>query len=154
VQLFADRAPKTVNNFVFLAQQKFFDGSIFHRVIPNFGEGDTAMIQGGDAANRNGTGDAGYKFEDENTIPLDKPGYLAMANSGPGTNGSQFFVLEGTVPHLNVSGQCPGPSSCHSVFGEVTSGIDVVRKIGAVQRGEGDRPSEDVVLVSVTIQES
>jgi peptidyl-prolyl cis-trans isomerase A (cyclophilin A) len=143
IKLLPKVAPETVNNFVFLAQQKFYDGSIFHRVIPEF------MIQGGDAAKRDGTGDAGYKFEDEfdPKVTFSKPGLLAMANSGPGTNGSQFFITEATPTHLNGK---------HTIFGEVLEGLDVVKAIARVPRDEaaGDRPKKDVVLQTVTIKES
>lgn len=155
VELLDDDAPKTVNNFVFLAREGFFDGSIWHRVIPEFA--GSAMIQGGDPVNDTGTGDAGYKFEDENTIPFDEPGYLAMANSGPNTNGSQFFILDETVGHLNN----PDPSQSagnHSVFGRVTEGLDVVGRIAGVPKDPADpqnsTPLIDVVLISVTINES
>lgn len=152
VELLAKDAPVTVNNFVFLARTGFYDDTIFHRVIPDFS--GKAMIQGGDAANRNGTGDAGYKFGDENMIPFDTAGFLAMANSGPETNGSQFFILEGTVQHLNTPGQCAGPQGCHTVFGRVTKGLDVVGKIAAVKTATGDKPVKDVVIEKVTIKES
>jgi peptidyl-prolyl cis-trans isomerase B (cyclophilin B) len=152
VELFDDQAPTTVNSFVFLARDGFYDGTAFHRVIADFA-GD-AMVQGGDGVKGDGTGDPGYEFEDENTIPLDQPGYLAMANSGPGTNGSQFFFLHGTVDHLNAAGQCPGPQGCHSVFGKVTEGLDVLATIGAVQTATGDRPVADVIIRSLTITES
>lgn len=153
VKLLDDAAPKTVNNFVFLAQQKYYDGSLFHRVIPDFGTPGTDMVQGGDPVNRDGTGGPGYQFGDENPAPFAKPGFLAMANAGPGTNGSQFFFLDGPVDHLNAPGNCPGPQGCHTVFGEVVSGLDVVNKIAHVERGEGDKPKKDVVLQSVTISE-
>jgi cyclophilin family peptidyl-prolyl cis-trans isomerase len=155
INLLPSAAPTTVNNFVFLAEQKFFDGSLFHRVIPDFGGPGSDMIQGGDAAKRDGTGDAGYKFGDENMIAFDKAGYIAMANSGPGTNGSQFFILDGTVGHLNKPGTCPGPSGCHSVFGQVTQGLDVIKKIAGVKTDPNDnKPVKDVVLIQVTIQQS
>ena len=153
VELLAADAPVTVNNFVFLARAGFFDGSIFHRVIPDFGGKGSNMVQGGDAVNRDGTGDPGYSFGDENFLPFDKPGYLAMANSGPGSNGSQFFFLDGTVSHLNAPGACPG-SGCHSVFGRVSGGLKVVGEIATVKRGEGDKPVKDVVLRKVTIEET
>ena len=152
VDLLETDAPVTVNNFVFLARQGFYDDSIFHRVIPDFA--GSAMIQGGDAVNRNGTGDPGYSFGDENLIPFDQGGYLAMANSGPGTNGSQFFFLDGTVPHLNAPGSCPGPSGCHSIFGVVTAGMDVIGEIAGVKRGANDMPNKDVVITKVTIHEA
>jgi peptidyl-prolyl cis-trans isomerase B (cyclophilin B) len=152
VELFASQAPVTVNNFVFLARTEFFDGSLWHRVIPDFA--GKAMIQGGDPVNKDGTGGPGYQFGDENMVAFDAPGFLAMANSGPGTNGSQFFILEGTVQHLNAPGNCGGNSGCHTVFGKVTKGLDVVHKIAAVKTGENDKPAQDVILEKVTIKES
>jgi cyclophilin family peptidyl-prolyl cis-trans isomerase len=154
IRLFADKAPQTVNNFVFLAKQGFYDGSIFHRVIPDFGGPGSDMIQGGDAARRDGTGDPGYKFGDENMIPFDKGGYLAMANGGPGTNGSQFFLLNGKVGHLNKAGTCPGAQGCHSVFGEVVSGIEVIHKIAVAPQGASNKPVTDIVVKKVTITEA
>jgi peptidyl-prolyl cis-trans isomerase A (cyclophilin A) len=153
VRLFPDHAPKTVRNFVELAEggrewidpqtgartkEKLYDGTIFHRVITSF------MIQGGDPLG-NGTGGPGYKFADEihPDLRFDKPYLLAMANSGPATNGSQFFIT--TVPTPWLSGK-------HTIFGEVISGADVVENISRVQTRPGDRPVEDVVLQSVTIQ--
>ena len=153
VRLFPDHAPKTVRNFVELAEggrewtnpvtrakskDKLYDGTIFHRVITGF------MIQGGDPLG-NGTGGPGYKFGDEihPDLRFDKPYLLAMANSGPGTNGSQFFIT--TVPTPWLTGK-------HTIFGEVIGGADVVEKISRVQTVPGDRPVTDVVLQSVTIQ--
>jgi peptidyl-prolyl cis-trans isomerase A (cyclophilin A) len=153
VRLFPDYAPKTVRNFVELAEggrewtnpvtrakskDKLYDGTIFHRVITGF------MIQGGDPLG-NGTGGPGYKFGDEihPDLRFDKPYLLAMANAGPGTNGSQFFIT--TVPTPWLTGK-------HTIFGEVISGADVVEKISRVQTVPGDRPVTDVVLQSVTIQ--
>ncbi len=152
LELFAKEAPVTVNNFVFLSRTKFFDDTIWHRVIPDFS--GKAMIQGGDAENRDGTGGPGYQFGDENMISFDKAGYLAMANSGPGSNGSQFFILEGTVGHLNAPGACGPAQGCHTVFGLVTKGLDVVGEIAAVKTGEGDKPVKDVIIEKVTIRES
>jgi peptidyl-prolyl cis-trans isomerase A (cyclophilin A) len=147
------RAPKTVKNFVGLAAgtqewadpasgqamkgAPFYDGTIFHRVIPDF------MIQGGDRLGR-GTGGPGYRFEDEFHPELRHagPGVLSMANSGPSTNGSQFFVTERATPHLD---------NRHSVFGTTVAGIDVVKKIARVQTGPGDKPKTDVVLQKVEI---
>jgi peptidyl-prolyl cis-trans isomerase A (cyclophilin A) len=153
VRLFPDHAPKTVRNFVELAEggrewtnpvtrvkskDKLYDGTIFHRVITNF------MIQGGDPLG-NGTGGPGYKFADEihPDLRFDKPYLLAMANSGPGTNGSQFFITTAPTPWL---------SGKHTIFGEVIGGVDVVDKISRVQTVPGDRPVTDVMLQSVTIQ--
>jgi peptidyl-prolyl cis-trans isomerase A (cyclophilin A) len=153
VRLFGDQAPKTVDNFVGLAEgtrewtdprtrsktnARYYDGIVFHRVIDGF------MIQGGDPLGR-GTGGPGYTFADEFHPELrhDRPGILSMANAGPGTNGGQFFITLGPTPHLNDR---------HSVFGEVTEGMDVVRRIGSTRTGPGDRPLKDVVIESVTIE--
>src|SRR5919106_1986195 len=113
-ELFAKDAPKTVNNFVFLSRDKFYDGTVFHRVIPNF------MIQGGDPTG-SGRGDPGYKFADEVDAgpSFDGPGYLAMANAGPNSNGSQFFITTAATPHLTGK---------HTIFGEVVDGQDVARR--------------------------
>jgi cyclophilin family peptidyl-prolyl cis-trans isomerase len=115
IQLFADKTPRTVNNFVFLARQGFFDGTIFHRVIKDF------MAQGGDPTGT-GTGGPGYRFADEFNPSLrhDKPGVLSMANAGANTNGSQFFITHVPTPWLDNK---------HSVFGQVTKGMDVVLSI-------------------------
>ena len=153
IRLFPDHAPKTVRNFVELAEggrewtdpqtravtkEKFYDGTIFHRVIAGF------MIQGGDPLGT-GTGGPGYQFGDEihPDLRFDKPYLLAMANAGPGTNGSQFFITVAPTPWLNGK---------HTIFGEVVGGADVVDKISRVQTKPGDRPVTDVVLQSVTIQ--
>jgi peptidyl-prolyl cis-trans isomerase A (cyclophilin A) len=152
IRLFPDQAPKTVQNFVELAegtrpwtdprtrrpgQSKLYDGTIFHRVIPNF------MIQGGDPLGT-GMGGPGYQFADEfhPDLSFGRPYLLAMANAGPGTNGSQFFITVDPTPHLNNK---------HTIFGEVTEGQDVVDEISRVKTGRGDRPVEDVVLESVEI---
>jgi peptidyl-prolyl cis-trans isomerase A (cyclophilin A) len=151
VRLLPDHAPKTVQNFVDLAegnrewtdpgtrrpvQARLYDGTIFHRVIPNF------MIQGGDPLG-NGTGGPGYKFGDEfhPDLAFDRPYLLAMANAGPGTNGSQFFITTALTPHLNRK---------HTIFGEVVEGQDVVDAISKVQT-RNDRPLNDVVIESVEI---
>ena len=138
--LFKKEVPRTVENFVTLAKKGFYDGIIFHRVIPEF------MIQTGDPRG-DGTGDAGYKFNDEFSPNLrhDKPGVLSMANAGPNTNGSQFFITEVPTPHLN---------NRHSVFGQVTSGMDVVRQIARVARDGRDRPKQKVAMIKVTILEA
>ena len=114
VELFDDQAPKTVNNFVFLARNGFYDGTTFHRVLDGF------MAQGGDPTGT-GTGGPGYQFEDEfSDLTFDKPGLLAMANSGPNTNGSQFFITYAPTPHLN---------GLHTIFGQVVEGMEVVNGI-------------------------
>ena len=154
VKLFKDKAPKTVENFVGLATgskewtdpntgkkvtgKSLYAGTIFHRIIPDF------MIQAGDPLGK-GTGGPGYKFEDEFSPndKFDKPGILAMANSGPNTNGSQFFIT--TVPTAWLNGK-------HTIFGEVISGMDVVYKIGKVERGPNDKPKTDVKIESITVE--
>ena len=133
-------APKTVNNFVFLAREGFYDGVIFHRIIQGF------MCQGGDPEG-SGRGGPGYRFEDE----LPKPGRyeigsLAMANAGPNTNGSQFFIVSGP------SGV--GLPPLYSLFGKVVSGLDVVAEMEKVPTNPGDRPKTDVVINSVAIAEA
>jgi peptidyl-prolyl cis-trans isomerase A (cyclophilin A) len=155
VRLFPDHAPKTVRNFVELAEgnrewtdprtrrastARLYDGTIFHRVIPDF------MIQGGDPLGT-GTGGPGYQFADEfhPDLSFNRPYLLAMANAGPGTNGSQFFIT--TVPTAWLTGK-------HSIFGEVIEGADVVDRISAVATGAGNRPVKDVVIESVAIEDS
>jgi peptidyl-prolyl cis-trans isomerase A (cyclophilin A) len=152
VQLFEDKAPKTVANFVGLAsgtkewtdpktgdkvKRPLYNGTIFHRVIPGF------MIQGGDPLG-NGTGGPGYRFEDEFNPDLrhSKAGILSMANAGPNTNGSQFFITTQATPFLDGK---------HSVFGEVVKGQEVVVAIAGVARDGRDRPAKDVVLREVVI---
>jgi peptidyl-prolyl cis-trans isomerase A (cyclophilin A) len=152
IRLLPDHAPKTVRNFVELAQGarewkdprtgqsttgRLYDGTIFHRVITNF------MIQGGDPLGT-GTGGPGYKFADEfhPDLAFDRPFLLAMANAGPGTNGSQFFIT--TVPTPWLTGK-------HTIFGEVIEGQDIVDAISRVDTRPGDRPVKDVVLESVEI---
>ena len=150
-----DHAPTTVANFIDLAtgkrewrdprdgqrkSQPLYDGTIFHRVIPGF------MIQGGDPQGT-GTGGPGYRFEDEcppGGPKFDRPGLLAMANAGPNTNGSQFFITEVPTPHLN---------NRHTIFGEITEGMEVVERIAAADTGVQDRPTNDVVLERVEIEE-
>jgi peptidyl-prolyl cis-trans isomerase A (cyclophilin A) len=153
-ELFPDKAPVTVQNFVGLAsgtkefldpqtrqqtQRPFYDGLTFHRVIPKF------MIQGGCPLG-SGTGGPGYKFKDEFTAELsfDRPGRLAMANAGPGTNGSQFFITVAPTSWLN---------NHHTIFGQVVKGQDVVDKIVNTARGANDRPKTPVVMNAVKIVE-
>jgi peptidyl-prolyl cis-trans isomerase A (cyclophilin A) len=155
-RLFEKDAPKTVTNFVELAEGKrewkhpstgkksndrLYDGTIFHRVIPDF------MLQGGDPQGT-GMGGPGYQFEDEtkgSPHKFDKPGKLAMANAGPNTNGSQFFIT--VVPTTWLTGK-------HTIFGEVVEGQDIVDKITKVPRGRNDRPNKDVVLKKVTVEKA
>jgi peptidyl-prolyl cis-trans isomerase A (cyclophilin A) len=151
-RLFEKEAPKTVANFVGLAEgtkewtdpktgqktkRRFYDGLIFHRVIPEF------MVQGGDPTGT-GMGSPGYKFEDEFSpnLKFDQPGRLAMANAGPNTNGSQFFITEVPTPHLN---------NRHTIFGQCIEGMDVVSKMARASKGPMDRPSADVVIKKLTI---
>ena len=153
VRLFDQDAPKTVENFVGLAEgtkqwtdprtnqkvtKPYYDGVIFHRVIDKF------MVQSGDPLGQ-GIGGPGYTFNDEFHPKLrhDKAGVLSMANRGPNTNGGQFFITLGPTPHLDDR---------HSVFGEVTEGMDVVSKIGGTRTGDRDRPTRDIVIQQVTIE--
>jgi peptidyl-prolyl cis-trans isomerase A (cyclophilin A) len=155
VQLFPDHAPETVRNFVDLAEgnkewtdpktgsrssERFYDGLVFHRVIEGF------MIQGGDPEGT-GRGGPGYQFKDEfhPDLTFGKPYLLAMANAGPGTNGSQFFITVGPTPHLN---------RMHTIFGEVSdqASRDVVDAIASTATGRGDRPKNDVVIERVEIE--
>jgi cyclophilin family peptidyl-prolyl cis-trans isomerase len=137
VELFGDKTPMTVNNFVFLAREGFYDGTIFHRVIPGF------MAQGGDPTGT-GRGGPGYRFGDEfhPSLKHDKPGVLSMANAGPGTNGSQFFITHVPTPHLNNK---------HTVFGQLVSGMDVLLSIPERDPIKVNSPA--VKLNKVTIQE-
>jgi cyclophilin family peptidyl-prolyl cis-trans isomerase len=138
--LFASEAPKTVNNFVFLARQGFYDGVVFHRVIDGF------VIQGGDPEGT-GRGGPGYEFEDELDNDLRyEDGALAMANAGPNTNGSQFFIVCGP--------QGQRLPKQYSIFGKVRDGMDVVRTIAGVPTGPGDRPRQPVVIERVTVEET
>ncbi len=154
IKLFPESAPITVENFIGLATgskewldpkigkkvsgQKLYDGTLFHRVIPEF------MIQGGDPLGR-GTGGPGYRFacETKPTDRFDRPGILAMANAGPNTNGSQFFITVKPTPWLNGN---------HTIFGEVTEGMDVVVQISKSPRDGIDRPTTPILLESVTIE--
>ena len=136
VELFDEDAPKTVENFTKLAGDGFYDGLVFHRVIPDF------MIQGG-CPRGDGTGDAGYKFEDEINDHAIVRGTLAMANAGPNTNGSQFFIVTAQAT--------PWLDGKHTAFGQVTSGQDVVDAISEVDRDPSDRPESPVTMDRVTI---
>ena len=143
--IFASKVPMTAANFLNLAARRYYDGIVFHRVIPSF------MIQGGDPTGT-GRGGPGYRFADEFAPDLthSKPGLFSMANAGPGTNGSQFFVTVDVTPHLDGK---------HSVFGEVTSGYDVVEAISKVETvkddpSKRDRPVADVIIESVSVKDS
>jgi cyclophilin family peptidyl-prolyl cis-trans isomerase len=138
LELFPDDAPKTVGNFVKLARDGFYDGVIFHRVIPDF------MIQGGDPTGT-GSGGPGYSFEDEINQHRVERGALAMANAGPNTNGSQFFVV--------TADACPWLDGKHTVFGRVTSGMEVADAISQVPADARDKPREDVVIERLTVSE-
>jgi len=137
LQLFADKTPNTVNNFVFLAREGFYDGVIFHRVIENF------MVQGGDPTGT-GRGGPGYSFADEFHPELrhDGPGVLSMANAGPNTNGSQFFITHVATPHLDGK---------HSVFGRVTGGLDVLMAIPVRDPAQAQAPA--VAIKTILIEE-
>jgi peptidyl-prolyl cis-trans isomerase A (cyclophilin A) len=154
IRLFPNHAPKTVENFVGLADgsqvwtdpetrakvedRPLYPGTIFHRVIPGF------MIQGGDPLG-SGRGGPGYQFKDEfhPELVFDRPYLLAMANAGPGTNGSQFFITVGKTPHLNRK---------HTIFGEVVSGQDVVDAIANAPTDRSDRPNDDIVIESIAVE--
>jgi cyclophilin family peptidyl-prolyl cis-trans isomerase len=138
IELFDEDAPKTVDNFLGLVRKGFYEGVIFHRVIPDF------MIQGGDPTGT-GSGGPGYQFEDEfNQHPVVR-GALAMANAGPNTNGSQFFVVTAEAT--------PWLDGKHTVFGQVTSGMDVVDRISTVPTDPGDRPKEPITIDRVELSE-
>jgi len=136
IELFADDAPKTVGNFTKLAGDGFYNGVIFHRIIPDF------MIQGGDPTGT-GRGGPGYTFEDEFNDHKVERGALAMANAGPNTNGSQFFIV--------TADACPWLDGKHTVFGRVTNGMDVVDAIEKVDTDAGDKPRQDVVIERVEL---
>ncbi len=138
LQFFDEDAPKTVENFKKLASDGFYDGLIFHRVIKDF------MLQGG-CPHGTGTGDPGYKFEDEFNDHKVVRGALAMANAGPNTNGSQFFIVT-----IDEAGWLDGK---HTVFGEVTDGMDVVDAIEALPTDARDKPREDAVMEQVTVSD-
>ena len=140
VELFEDAAPRTAGNFIELAEKEYFDGIIFHRIIDGF------MIQGGDPTGT-GRGGPGYNIDDEFGPGLthEGEGILSMANAGPNTGGSQFFITLAATPWLDGK---------HAIFGKVTEGMEIVRAIGAVQTGPGDRPTNDVVMESVRISEA
>lgn len=168
VALFPEQAPKTVKNFIELAQKGYYDGVIFHRVIPDF------MIQGGDPTGTGMGGESiyGEKFEDEFSRELfNLRGALSMANAGPNTNGSQFFIVNNQNVQANMLGQMkdagfpaeiietykqggtPWLDFRHTVFGQVIDGMKTVDEIGGVQRGPQDRPVHDVVIESIAISE-
>jgi cyclophilin family peptidyl-prolyl cis-trans isomerase len=136
IELFDEDAPKTVSNFKELASQGFYDGVIFHRVIRDF------MIQGGDPTGT-GTGGPGYTFEDEINQHKVERGALAMANAGPNTNGSQFFIV--------TTGAAPWLDGKHTVFGRVTEGMDVVDRIESTETAAGDRPVNEIRIESVEL---
>src|SRR6266581_2885011 len=139
LELYPDDAPKTVDNFVKLANDGFYDRVIFHRVIPDF------MIQGGDPTGT-GSGGPGYTFEDEFNQHKVERGALAMANAGPNTNGSQFFVV--------TTQAAPWLDGKHTVFGRVTDGMDVVAAISELPRDSRDKPHDDVVIESVSVSDA
>ena len=138
IELFEDRAPSTTKNFIDLAEKGYYDGLIFHRIIDGF------MIQGG-CPQGTGTGGPGYTIKDEFHPELrhDAKGVLSMANAGPNTGGSQFFITLAPTPWLDGK---------HAVFGKVTSGLDVVETIGRTKVGRNDRPAQDVKMTSVAIK--
>jgi len=142
IELFVDKTPKTIENFVGLAKKGFYDGIIFHRVIADF------MLQGGDPTGTGRGGESlwGKSFADEFVSELkhDEPGTLSMANSGPNTNGSQFFITLVPTPWLDGK---------HTIFGKVIKGMNVVEDIGKVKTGPGDKPVEDVIMINVKIEQ-
>ena len=136
-EMFENKAPKTTENFISLVEKKFYDGIIFHRVIDGF------MIQGGDPTGT-GMGGPGYKIADEfgEGLTHDDEGYFSMANAGPNTGGSQFFITLAPTPWLNGH---------HAIFGKVVEGMDIVKKIGKTSTDGGDRPLKDVVMEKVEV---
>ncbi len=138
VQLYADGAPRTVENFVNLANAGFYDGTTFHRVIPGF------MAQAGDPTGT-GTGGPGYRFEDEfnRSLRHDSAGILSMANAGPNTNGSQFFITFGPTPHLD---------GVHSVFGKVVKGMDIVMSLRERDPMSDPRPGDELVGIDIGVE--
>lgn len=170
IQLFEKQAPKTVNNFVQLAEKGYYDGVIFHRVIPDF------MIQGGDptGTGRGGKSIYGKAFEDEFSDQLfNFTGALSMANAGPNTNGSQFFIVSNEhvpanmieqmkvvgypqeiIDHYAKVGGTPWLDHLHTVFGQVITGMDVVKKISQAKRDSMDKPKKDIVMEKVTIDKN
>ena len=142
IKLFDDIAPKAVENFIGLIQKGYYDGIIFHRVIKNF------MIQGGDPTGTGGGGESlwGGKFKDEFAplVKFDRPGLLAMANAGPNTNGSQFFITTAATPWLNMH---------HTIFGEVVKGYEVVTAIENTATGPGDRPQEEQKIIKAYVKD-
>jgi cyclophilin family peptidyl-prolyl cis-trans isomerase len=137
LELFDEDAPKTVSNFKQLAGQGFYDGLIFHRIIPDF------MIQGG-CPEGTGTGGPGYTFEDEINEHKIVRGTLAMANAGPNTNGSQFFIV--------TADECPWLDGKHTVFGRVSAGEDVVERIGTTNTDARDKPVDDITIESLSFE--
>ncbi len=141
VKLFPESAPKACENFTRLAEKGYYDGTVFHRVIKNF------MIQGGDptATGRGGESVWGEAFEDEvkKELRFDKPGILAMANAGPNTNGSQFFITVAPTPHLNGR---------HMIFGEVTQGYEIVKKISETPANSSDKPLSDQTITKLRLK--
>ena len=137
IELFEDKAPVTTGNFIKLVEKGYYNGLCFHRIISGF------MIQGG-CPDGKGTGGPGYSIKDEFHAELthDGEGVLSMANSGPNSGGSQFFITLGATPHLDNK---------HAVFGKVNEGLDVIRKIGTVETGSGDRPTQAVTMDKVEI---
>ncbi len=142
IKLMPEVAPKTVENFVGLIKKGYYDGIIFHRVIPQF------MIQGGDPTGTGTGGESlwGGTFEDEcdPNVKFDKPGLLAMANAGPGTNGSQFFITTAKTPWLHMN---------HTIFGEVVSGYEIVEKIEGTKTGDMDKPAQEQKILKASVRE-